>query len=182
MKTFSRRDMLKTSLLAPAAVAAVQGMGPIGAAMELPPDPIFEPPLRDADDQAMKGAGRERLLLDFGWRFHFGNANDPKKDFDFGSGETGNFQKTGNFIPAGTMAFDDGDWRSVDLPHDWAVELPFQNDPALGNKGFYPLGRDYRATSVGWYRRAFGMPSEDAGKRMTGGCDGSYRETMVVFN
>ncbi len=182
MKTFSRRDMLKTSLLAPAAVVAVQGMGPIGSAMELPADPIFEPPLRDTDDQAMKGAGRERLLLDFGWRFHFGNANDPKKDFDFGSGETGNFQKTGNFIPAGTMAFDDGDWRSVDLPHDWAVELPFQNDPALGNKGFYPLGRDYPSTSVGWYRRVFEMPADDAGKRITVEFDGSYRETMVVFN
>ena len=36
MKTFSRRDMLKTSLLAPAAVAAVHGMGPISSAMEAP--------------------------------------------------------------------------------------------------------------------------------------------------
>jgi len=120
MKTFSRRQMLKTSLLVPAAVAAVQGMGPMGAAMELsqPAEPLFEPPLRDTDDAAMKGAGRERLLLDFGWRFHFGNANDPSKDFGFGSGETGNFQKTGNFMPAGTIAFDDGEWRPVDLPHD----------------------------------------------------------------
>ena len=33
MKTLSRRDLLKTSLLAPAAVAA-QGMGPMGAAIE----------------------------------------------------------------------------------------------------------------------------------------------------
>jgi len=176
--------MLKTSLLAPAAVAAVQGMGPMGAAMELsqPAEPLFEPPLRDTDDAAMKGAGRERLLLDFGWRFHFGNANDPSKDFGFGSGETGNFQKTGNFMPAGTIAFDDGEWRPVDLPHDWAVELPFQNDQALQNKGFYPLGRNYPGTSVGWYRRVFELPAADAGKRITVEFDGSYRETMVVFN
>ena len=33
MKTFSRRDLLKSSLLAPAAAAA-QGMGPMGAAIE----------------------------------------------------------------------------------------------------------------------------------------------------
>src|SRR6516164_7658784 len=87
MKTFSRRDMLKTSLLAPAAVAAVQGMGPIATAMDAPHDsaePAFEPPLRDADGKAMKVAGRERLLMDFGWRFHFGHANDPAKDFGFG--------------------------------------------------------------------------------------------------
>jgi beta-galactosidase len=31
----------------------------------------------------------------------------------------------------GTLLFDDTDWKAVDLPHDWAIELPFQNDPAL---------------------------------------------------
>jgi beta-galactosidase len=184
MKTFSRRDMLKTSLLAPAAVAAAHGMGPISSAMEAPryeAQPMPEPILRDASSDAMRTAGRERLLLDFGWRFHFGDANDPAKDFGFG-GQTGNFQKTGNFMPAGTLAFDDEDWRPVDLPHDWAVELPFQNDPGLASKGFYPLGRNYPATSVGWYRRVFEIPAEDAGKRITIEFDGAYRETMVVFN
>ena len=181
MKTFSRRDLLKTGLLAPAAVAAVHGMGPVGAAMEVAPEPAFDPPLRDADDRAMKTAGRERLLLDPGWRFHFGHASDPARDFGFG-GQTGNFQKTGNFMAAGTIAFDDGDWRTLDLPHDWAVELPFRNDPALASKGFYPLGRNYPATSVGWYRRVFEMPAEDAGKRINIEFDGAYRETMVVFN
>ncbi len=176
--------MLKTSLLAPAAVAAVQGMGPMASVMEVShehAEPFIEPPLRDSDDQAMKSAGRERLCLDFGWRFHFGNANDPAQDFGFG-GATGNFQKTGNFMPAGTIAFDDSQWRPVDLPHDWAVELPFQNDPALASKGFYPLGRTYPATSVGWYRRVFELPAEDAARRITVEFDGSYRETMVVFN
>ena len=85
-------------------------------------------------------------------------------------------------MPAGTIAFDDGDWRSVDLPHDWAVELPFKNDPALASKGFYPLGRNYPETSVGWYRRVFELPAADAGKRITLEFDGAYRETMVVFN
>ncbi len=176
--------MLKTSLLAPAAVVAVQGMGPMAAAMDAPSEAaenFFDSPLRDTDPKAAQGAGRERLLLDFGWRFHFGHANDPAKDFGFGA-QTGNFQKTGNFMPAGSMAFDDGDWRPVDLPHDWAVELPFQNDPALSSKGFYPLGRNYPATSVGWYRRVFDLPAEDASRRITVEFDGSYRETMVVFN
>ena len=70
----------------------------------------------------------------------------------------------------------------VDLPHDWAVELGFQNDPALSSKGFYPLGRNYPATSVGWYRRVFKLPAADAGKRISIEFDGSYRETMVVLN
>ena len=181
MKKLSRRDMLKTSVLAPAAAAVVHGMGPMAGAMAAQPDAVEafpDPPQPATNDEATKNAGRERLLLDFGWRFHLGHACDPAKDF----GYTGSFQKTGNFLPVGGVAFDDGDWRALDLPHDWAVELPFQNDPSLMAKGFYPLGKKYPATSVGWYRRVFELPAEDAGKRITVEFDGAYRETMVVFN
>ena len=181
MKTFSRRDMLKTSLLAPAVVATSHGITPVRAAMQAASETAG--PLSTAEKPAAQNlAGRERLLLDFGWRFHLGDANDPLKDLNFGSGRGGNFQKTGNFLPAGTLAFDDNDWKAVDLPHDWAVELPFKNDPALQSKGFYPLGRAYPETSVGWYRRVFEIPAADAGKRLTIEFDGSYRETMIVFN
>ena len=187
MKAFSRRDMLKTSLLAPA-VAAAHGMKPIDAAIHAAGETSgpLSPGEAEAPGGAHRspefGAGRERLLLDFGWRFSFGNANDPAKDFNFGTGRMGNFQKTGNFLPAGTLGFNDDDWQAVDLPHDWAVELPFVNDPALASKGFYPLGRTYPATSVGWYRRIFDLPAADADKRITLEFDGAYRETMVVFN
>src|SRR5271165_1529374 len=85
-------------------------------------------------------------------------------------------------MPAGSIAFDAGEWGGLALPHAWAVELPFQNGPDLVNKGFYPLGRKYPATSVGWYRRVFDLPAEDAGKRITLAFDGAYREAMVVFN
>jgi beta-galactosidase len=181
MKTLSRRDLLKTSLLAPA-VAAAHGMGPIGAAIQVAGEGTGPVAASAPRKSFTSGAGRERLLLDFGWRFHLGNANDPAKDFGFGSGRTGSFQKTGSFLPAGSLAFDDADWRAVDLPHDWAVELPFENDPSLASKGFYPLGRSYPATSVGWYRRVFELSAADTGKRITLEFDGSYRETMVVFN
>ena len=124
------------------------------------------------------GAGRERLLLDFGWRFHLGHATDMEKDFDF----RGNFSKTGNFGAVSTLTFDDSDWKVLDLPHDWAIELPFQNDPALTSKGFYPLGRAYPATSVGWYRRIFELPAADAGKRIAVEFDAAYREATVIFN
>ena len=181
MKSLSRRDLLKTSLLAPAAVAA-SGMGPMGAALQAAGVVHAPQPAGATANAPVSGAGRERLLLDFGWNFHLGNANDPSKDFAFGLGRSGTFQKTGNFLSAGSIAFDDGDWRTIDLPHDWAIELPFQNDPALASKGFYPLGRTYPTTSVGWYRRVFELSVADAGKRITLEFDGSYRETMVVFN
>ncbi len=181
MKTFSRRDVLKTSLLAPAAVAA-NGLGPVSASIEAAAEELHPQVANAAPKPMLSSAGRERLLLDFGWRFHLGNADDPTRDFAFGLGRTGTFQKTGNFLPAGALAFDDSDWKPIDLPHDWAIELPFKNDPALNSKGYYPLGRTYPATSVGWYRRVFDLSKEDAAKRITIEFDGSYRESMVVFN
>jgi beta-galactosidase len=181
MKTLSRRDLIKSSLLAPAAVAAAQ-MGPLTSAIEASaPEPGLQA-AAPAPESPNPAPGRERLLLDFGWRFHFGHADDPTRDFGFGNGRTGNFQKTGSFLPAGNIAFDDTEWRPLDLPHDWAIELPFENDPALSSKGYYPLGRTYPATSVGWYRRVFELSASDASKRITIEFDGSYRETMVVFN
>ena len=183
MKTISRRDLLRSSLLAPAAVATAQGTNPIHTVVNAVTDEIAGPVSATRNLASPRpGAGRERLLMDFGWRFHFGHACDPSKDFDYGTAEAGNFQKTGNFMPAASGSFDDGDWREINLPHDWAVELPYQNDQDLLSKGFHPLGRKYTETSVGWYRRLFDLPTEDAGKRITIEFDGAYRNTMVVFN
>lgn len=185
MKPVSRRDVLKAGLLAPAAAAAAaHGMVPLSDALHVP-DPEAAALLQNEPNPSppsQSGAGRERLLLDFGWRFHFGDANDPAKDFGYGTDRTGNFQKTGDFLAPSSAAFDDSDWRAIDLPHDWAIELPFTNDPALTSKGFYPLGREYPSTSVGWYRRVFELPAEDAGKRISVEFDGAYRESMVVCN
>ena len=85
-------------------------------------------------------------------------------------------------MPAASGSFDDADWQSIDLPHDWAVALPFVDDRDLQSKGFHPLGRKYPETSIGWYRRVFDLPAEDAGKRITLEFDGAYRESTVIFN
>ncbi|MEJ2009940.1 MAG: beta-galactosidase GalA [Acidobacteriota bacterium] len=185
MKNWTRRDLLRTGLLAPAVAAAAReavahGKAPAAYNGEGPATPPFQS--EPTSESATSGAGRERLLLDFGWRFHFGNADDPSKDFGYGQGQSGNFQKTGNFLSISSLGFDDSGWRALDLPHDWAVELPFTNDPALTSKGFYPLGRTYPATSVGWYRRVFELPAADKGKRITIEFDGAYRGTMVALN
>jgi beta-galactosidase len=181
MKPLSRRALLKSSLLAPAAVA-VQQMGPLGMAMQTGTESGSPAPAQEAPNTPLTALERERLLLDFGWRFHLGNADDPNKDFGLGVGSSGDFQKTGNFLAATNIAFDDGDWTPINLPHDWAIELPFTNDPELASKGFYPLGRTYPATSVGWYRRVFELPASDAGKRISLEFDGSYRESLVALN
>jgi beta-galactosidase len=164
--------MFKASLAAPVAVvAATEAAVSEAEAQSAPP---AAPPAAASTGSG----GRDRLLLDFGWRFHLGHATDVTQDFNF----AGNYSKTGIFGAGATALFDDSEWKAVNLPHDWAIELPFQNDPALSSKGFYPLGRSYPATSIGWYRRIIDLPASDAGKRITIEFDAAYREAMVVFN
>ena len=125
-------------------------------------------------------APRERLLLDFGWKFQFGHGSDPARDLGFGNGQ-GDFAKSGEFKFA-TAKLDDSKWRDLNLPHDWAVELPFVRDEALQSHGYKPLGRRYPETSVGWYRRSFDIPASDHGRRITLGFDGAFRDALVFVN
>jgi hypothetical protein len=39
-----------------------------------------------------------------------------------------------------TAGFDDSKWRTLNLPHDWAVELPFVHDEEQKSHGYKPLG------------------------------------------
>lgn len=174
-KSWSRRRLLKTGALTAAGGAlASRFTGVLGAAGEAA-----------ACAQTTKMAGRERLLADFGWKFSLGHANDPAKDFGFGRG--GIFAKAGSLIGGGrngvtSPMFDDSAWKPVDLPHDWAIDLPFVNDRALDGHGYKPLGRTYPETSIGWYRRTFDIPASDAGQRISLTFDGVYRDAMVVLN
>lgn len=170
MNRWSRRDLLKSSVALPA--STLIGSSPLVTLAE-----AIAP-----TETVTASSARERLLLDFDWRFHFGHASDPTKDFNFSNGRSREFQKTGNFLPIAALAYDDSEWRILDLPHDWVIELPFKNDPALSSKGFYPVGRNYPENSVGWYRKVFEIPETDKGKRITVEFDGIYREALVVLN
>ncbi len=125
-------------------------------------------------------APREQLLMDFGWKFMFGHGTDPARDLGFGMGQ-GDFAKTGEFAFS-KAGFDDSKWRALNLPHDWAVELPFVNDKEQASHGFKPLGRRYPETSVGWYRREFEIPASDLGRRVTVEFDGAFRSVLVFVN
>ncbi len=114
---------------------------------------------------------RERLLLDFGWRFHLGN--------EWGSGQ--NLAKSGSGMGPASVAFSDASWRGVDLPHDWAVELPFDKR-ADGGHGFKAIGDAFPENSVAWYRRTFKLPATDAGRRLWLEFDGVYRDATVFVN
>src|SRR3954463_15022147 len=112
---------------------------------------------------------RERLLMEFNWRFHLGDAPDAGAKFDYP--EVKNLAKTtineigqgakliadlpdpvasnlGDDVSFVKPDFDDNTWRKLDLPHDWAVELPFSTNADLKH-GFKTVGTNYPENSVG---------------------------------
>ena len=110
--------------------------------------------------------GRERLLMDFGWKFQLGHLCDMEKDFGYwgGNSESGDHFKTG--LPSGPARrdFDDSGWQDIYLPHDWAIGLPFDRN-AEPFHAYKKMGRKFPANTVGWYRKSFKIPRSDLGKR-----------------
>jgi beta-galactosidase len=98
-------------------------------------------------------AQRQRLSMDPGWRFTLAD-------------------------PAGgeQPKFDDKQWRSLDLPHDWSIEgTPREDAPGGGRVGYFPMG-------VGWYRKAFRLPKGARDREVWLEFDGVYMNSDVWIN
>lgn len=124
---------------------------------------------------------RERLAFDADWRFAFGHATDVAKDFDHATGYFSHFAKAGYGDGPAAPKFDDRAWRSLDLPHDWAVEAPFAAD-ASHSHGYKAIGRKYPERSIGWYRKTFHVPASDLGRRVSVEFEGVFRDSVVWVN
>jgi beta-galactosidase len=128
-------------------------------------------------------AQRRHINFDDNWRFHLGSASDPAKDFNYSISTI--FSKTG--AASGTAIdpkFNDSGWRRLQLPHDWAVELPFSNSPNFDvmAHGYKPVGGLFPETSIGWYRKRFNIPRADSGQRFQLQFDGIYRDAEIWIN
>lgn len=125
---------------------------------------------------------RERLSLDRGWRFALGHAANAALDFDFARDRS--LVKAGEARGAAGKDFDDAKWRQIDLPHDWAIELPLdpRGDKEVCDHGFVAIGPDHPEHSVGWYRRTFDIPKSDLGRRISVEFDGVFRDSIVWIN
>jgi beta-galactosidase len=143
-----------------------------------PLTPAVEPPNRSS--VAAPGP-RERLLMDFAWRFALGHATDVSKDFGHATGHFSYFAKAGYGAGAAGFDFDDSGWRTLNLPHDWAVEAPFDNRGS-GSHGYKAIGRNFPESSVGWYRKSFFIPATDLGRRISVEFDGVFRDSLVWIN
>src|ERR1700679_1657051 len=115
MTGISRRHLLRSgAALSASSLLARSAWGRTAALVAGDPDAVSVGALAAV-------APREQLLFDFGWKFQFGHGSDPARDLGFGMGQ-GDFAKTGEFDFA-KGKFDDSKWRSLNLPHAWAVEL-----------------------------------------------------------
>ena len=126
---------------------------------------------------------RERIDFDHDWQFAFGDASSPAKDFGCGTEYFNYFTKAASIHNEGpySFKFDSSDWKYVDLPHDWVVDLPYAAE-ASHSHGYKTVGYKYPQTSVGWYRKTFTVPAEDYGKHLWLQFDGIFRDAQVWVN
>lgn len=125
----------------------------------------------------------QEVLFDDGWKFAFGDASSPKKDFGRGTEYFNYYTKAASIHNEGPYSpkFDDSSWKDVNLPHDWVVDLPFAPE-ASHSHGYKTVGWAYPRTSVGWYRKTFEIPSDAKGKPVSIRFDGIFRDSEVWVN
>ncbi len=95
---------------------------------------------------------RGRMSFNDGWRFHRGEAEGAE-----------------------APAFDDSAWRPLDLPHDWAIEGPFdvKYNARCGGLPFH---------GTGWYRKRFDVPADAKGKAVFVTFEGAMYNAEVWIN
>ena len=86
------------------------------------------------------------------WQFHYGKVTDGQ-----------------------SVDFDDSHWRNVNLPHDWAIEGPFDIKYNARTGGLPVHG-------TGWYRKSFEVPLEWDEKRISVEFDGAMANAHVWIN
>jgi beta-galactosidase len=97
-------------------------------------------------------SGERRLAFNDGWRFFKGEAAGAERP-----------------------DFADAAWRTVQLPHDWAIEGPF--DSKLNpHTGALPI------FGTGWYRKSFTLPAGAANRFYSIEFDGAMSNARVWLN
>ena len=116
-------------------------------------------------------APHERLSLDNGWRFYLGDIPFPVI-----KGQSMSYPnaKAGKSWGAAAPEYDDTQWRLLNLPHDWAVEQPYDST-ANSTQG-------YRQRGIGWYRRNFKLDASDKGKHIELQFDGIATNCTIWVN
>src|SRR5688500_2668439 len=109
--------------------------------------------------------------MDAGWRFYLGDVASALPNTHIAAYMN---HKAGWARGAARRNFDDTDWRVLDVPHDWSVELPRDPNEHV-DASFLPRG-------VAWYRRHFRLDESDAGRYVALRFDGVATHCTVYVN
>jgi beta-galactosidase len=144
---------------------------------------------------------RQKLSFDLNWRFKMGDPRDIDQNFNYP--EVNDLKKTrpdqvalekelaltridpvkqhlGEKTSYVQPAFNSQYWKRVNLPHDWAVELPY-NPNGNVSKGMKAID-SLNGTAMGWYRKQFKVPAADNGKTISLEFEGIYRNALFWIN
>ncbi|GAC1585268.1 MAG: beta-galactosidase GalA [Sphingomicrobium sp.] len=113
------------------------------------------------------------------------------RDFGWGRNQR-TFAKAGAQTADAALAnYDDREWDAIQVPHDWAVELPFvrpdstppaDSEDAVAAHGYKAIGRNFPGNSVGWYRRPIDIAPSERGRAIWIEFDGVFRDSVVFVN
>ncbi|MBN2090762.1 glycoside hydrolase family 2, partial [candidate division KSB1 bacterium] len=111
------------------------------------------------------------LLFSFCIHCHANNSQNARIVENFNN--DWKFHK-GDVKGAEEMGFDDTNWRTLDLPHDWSIEGPYS--PELAScTGYLPGG-------IAWYRKTIDVPNAYKDKAVYIYFEGIYRDGEVFIN
>lgn len=74
-----------------------------------------------------------------------------------------------------SITFNDSEWESIRLPHDWSNITGYQKENTAASTGFVEGG-------IGWYRKSFEIPAADKGKSILVEFDGVFCNSTVWIN
>jgi beta-galactosidase len=101
------------------------------------------------------------------------NAQNVRTKTDFDNGWKFKLDSVNEYNDAHV---NDENWRSLNLPHDWSIEFPFDSTSPTGVGGGALRG------GLAWYRKTFTLPESDNGKIINIAFDGVYRNSEVWLN
>ncbi len=100
---------------------------------------------------SLVSTARERVCFDSDWKFMLGDS-----------------------VQMASVEYNDAHWRTLNVPHDWAIEGDFRADnPSGASGGALPGG-------IGWYRKYFSLPA--GSEKYFLEFDGVYMNSTVYIN
>lgn len=119
---------------------------------------------------------KRKLLLTFCAALCFCTLTAQRTITDFDSGWRFFREDTAQAEGAERASFNDSQWRLLDVPHDWSVEKPLNQEYKTGRGG------GYADAGTAWYRKTFDVDSRMKDKQVFVEFDGVMANSKIWVN